>query len=166
MCFCVNLDSSKKHFDALKNVDKSVLAGSNILNCLKEVRVTIAYGKLLRILTERRMPNPAKMTFAGGNACNINMSMRTPTRICGETYQASTRFKNRGEGLQDIHSWVKQFGPSFIAIRGLFKSLDLLLKDGDNSIGGVTGLEPGHEKMGKQIFFCALSVLVQGVIYD
>src|SRR6267154_4264176 len=73
LCFWVNLESSKKHFHAIKNVDKRILASSNILNCLREARVTMAYGKSLRILTERRMPTPAKITFAGGNACYINM---------------------------------------------------------------------------------------------
>ena len=68
----------------------------------------MAYGKLLRILTVRRMPTPAKITFAGGNACYINISVELE-QICTEAYQASTRFKNRRESLQNVDGWIKPF---------------------------------------------------------
>ena len=84
---CVNLDSSKKPFDALKNVDKSVFSGSNILDCLREVRVTMAYGKLSRIviLTERRIPTPANITFAGANACYTYMRVWNSKNVMKHT---------------------------------------------------------------------------------
>ena len=40
--------------------------------------------------------------------------------ICPEAYEASTRFKNGRESLQNIHGWIKPFGPSlFIGTPGL-----------------------------------------------
>ena len=98
------------------------------------------------MLTERRMPTPAKITFAGGKACYKNMSVELE-QICPETYEASTRFKNGRESLQNVHGWIKPFGPSLIATPGLIYSLDLLLKDSDNGTRRVTALEPGGERM-------------------
>jgi hypothetical protein len=118
MRFCVNPESSKKLFNPLKNVDNSIFASSDILNCLRKVRVTMAFGKLLRILTERRMPTPAKITFAGGNACYINERVELE-QICPEAYHASTRFKNRRESLQNVYGWIEPFGPSSFATPGL-----------------------------------------------
>jgi hypothetical protein len=33
--FCIDLETSEKHFDALKDVNKSVLARPSILSCLE-----------------------------------------------------------------------------------------------------------------------------------
>ncbi|KAI0271996.1 hypothetical protein BGY98DRAFT_936844 [Russula aff. rugulosa BPL654] len=65
--------------------------------------------------------------------------------MCPKAYQASTRLKNGRESLQNVHCWIKPFGPSFIATPGLIQSLNLLLKDNDNVTRSVTGLEPGGE---------------------
>ena len=70
---CVDSEASEKHLNPLKDVDKSALACSNIFSCLRDVRVTAAHAKLLRVHTERRMPTPAKMTLAGENSCDMNM---------------------------------------------------------------------------------------------
>ena len=39
---CVGLETSEKHFNSLKDVEKIVLARSNTFNCLKDVCVTMA----------------------------------------------------------------------------------------------------------------------------
>jgi hypothetical protein len=78
----------------------------------------MANGKLLRMLTERRTPTPAKTTFAGGNACEINMSVELEQIYTG-AYQASTGFKSGRESLQNVHGWIEPFGPSFISTPGL-----------------------------------------------
>jgi hypothetical protein len=127
------------------------------------VRVTTDYGNLFGILTERRTPTPAKITFAGGNACYKNMCVELE-QICPEAYQGSTRLKNGRESLQNVHCWIKPFGPSFIATPGLIQSLNLLLKDNNNGTRSVTGLKPGGEWVSKQIILCTLFIGVQGVI--
>ena len=101
------------------------------------------------------------MTFAGGNACYINMRVWNSNK-CPEAYQASTRCKNGGESVQNVHGWVKPFGPMFIAILGPI--LNLLLKDRDNGTGRVTGLEPDGERVSKQIVLCTLLIRIQGIV--
>src|SRR6266478_4609186 len=45
--FGVNLQSSEKQFDALKNVDKCIFARPNVLDCLRNVLVIMVQVKLL-----------------------------------------------------------------------------------------------------------------------
>ena len=40
--FCVDLETSEKHFDPFENIDERVLACLNIISCLRYVCVTIA----------------------------------------------------------------------------------------------------------------------------
>jgi hypothetical protein len=79
--FCVNLKTSKKHLNALKDVDKSVLACSDIFNSLGDVYDTMAHAKSLKIRTERRSPTPANITLAGENNCNKNMRKKIFKRM-------------------------------------------------------------------------------------
>ena len=67
------METSEKHLNALKDVDKSVLACSNVFSCLGNACVTIAHTNIIRIHTERRTPTPAKITLAGENSCHTNM---------------------------------------------------------------------------------------------
>ena len=71
-CFCVDLDTSEKHFDSFENVDKSFLACSNIFSCLRDPYVTTTQAKSINIHTERRTPTPAKITLAGEKSYHIN----------------------------------------------------------------------------------------------
>ena len=74
--FCVDLETSEKHLNPFKDVDKCVLARSNIFSCLGEECVTVARTKLQRIHTDKRTPTPVKITLAGEKSCHINMSER------------------------------------------------------------------------------------------
>ena len=71
--------------------------------------------------------------------------------MCVKTYETNTLSESecRGEIEQYVHGWIEPFGPSFIATTRLIKILDLLLKDRKNGTGGIAGLEPGGEWMGK-----------------
>jgi hypothetical protein len=70
--FCIDLEASEKHLNALKDVDKGILTCPNILSCLRNERVTMVHTKLLRkIPTERRTPTPANITLAGENTCQV-----------------------------------------------------------------------------------------------
>ena len=74
--FCIDLETPEKHLNPLKDVDKSILARTSILSCLRGVDVRTAHTKLLKqIHTERRMPIPANIAFAGENTCKMNMNM-------------------------------------------------------------------------------------------
>ena len=44
--FCVDLETSEKHLNPFKDVDKCILARSNISSRLRDVRVTMAHAKL------------------------------------------------------------------------------------------------------------------------
>jgi hypothetical protein len=73
--FSVCVQTSEKCFYALEYLKKSVLVRANVLSCLRIVRITMDRTKVLRrIHTERRTPNPIKITFAGENTCQINMT--------------------------------------------------------------------------------------------
>ena len=74
--FCVDLETSEKHFDPFKDIDECVLACLNIFNCLRDVCVTMAHTTTERIHTERRTPTPAKTTLEGENSCHINVRKR------------------------------------------------------------------------------------------
>jgi hypothetical protein len=66
--FYIDLETPEEHFNALKDVEKSVLAGASNLNCLRDPVVTMVHAKPSRgIHTERRTPIPANITFAGEN---------------------------------------------------------------------------------------------------
>jgi hypothetical protein len=44
--FCVDLETSEKHLNPFKDVDKCILARSNIFSSLRDVSVTIAHTEL------------------------------------------------------------------------------------------------------------------------
>ena len=68
--------ASEKILYAFEDIDENVLACSNILDCLGIVNVNFAWAKALRrIRTERRTPNPAKITFAGENIYQVMIKM-------------------------------------------------------------------------------------------
>ena len=48
----------------------------------------------------------------------------------------------------------------------LIELLDLLLKDGTNGTRGIAELEPGGERMYKEVVLRALLIFVQGIIDD
>ena len=92
--FCVHLETSKKHIDALKDIQKCVLARTNVLSCLRTLGVKTTHAKVLRIRTERRTPIPAKITVVGENACQMNMSAQILDKwvslgIPGQQFQLS-----------------------------------------------------------------------------
>jgi hypothetical protein len=75
--FCIDLETSEKHFNPLENIDKSVLACSSIFSRLRDVGVTMAHAKLSsKIRTERRTPTPVNITVAGEKTCQIDMSVQ------------------------------------------------------------------------------------------
>src|SRR6266849_2165131 len=60
----VNFQSLEKSFDALEDLKKSILSRTNILGCLRVVRITMDRTKVSRrIHTKRRTPIPAKIAF-------------------------------------------------------------------------------------------------------
>jgi hypothetical protein len=72
--FSVYVQTPEKCFYALEQLEESVLVRANVLSCLRIVRITIDRTKVLRrVHTERRTPNPMKITFAGENTYQINM---------------------------------------------------------------------------------------------
>ena len=70
----VCVQTSEKCFYALEHLKESILVRANVLSCLRIVRIMVDRTKALRrVHTERSTPNPIKMTFAGENACQVNM---------------------------------------------------------------------------------------------
>jgi len=53
-----------------------------------------------------------------------------------------------------------------IGVSGLIEILDLFLKDGENCVGGMTGLELCGEWMCKKVVLCTLFIGFHGVIDD
>jgi hypothetical protein len=69
----VHLQTSEKHLYAPKDVQKSFMARTNVLSCLRTLYVTMTHANEWTIRTERRTPIPAKTTVAGENAYQINI---------------------------------------------------------------------------------------------
>jgi hypothetical protein len=114
--FYVHLKTPEKHFDASKDIQKSVLTFPDVLRRLRNVCVTIAHAKLMRIHTERRTPIPAKTTVAGENACKINMRVKISDKRM--SYQANCS-NSLGKGKKDVYSGIEPLCPSFIGTLGL-----------------------------------------------
>ena len=71
--FGVCVQTSEKCSHALEHLKERVLVRTNVLSCLRIVRITMDCTKVLRREhTKSRTPNPIKITFAGENACQIN----------------------------------------------------------------------------------------------
>ena len=79
--FCIDLETPEKRLDTLEDVDKGVSACSSILSCLKDESVTMTHTKLARVLTERRIPIPANITFAGENTCQISIRLQISNKF-------------------------------------------------------------------------------------
>ena len=56
------------------------------------------------------------------------------------------------------------FCPPVIGVSGLIELVDWLLKDGEDCVRGITGLELCGEWMRKEVLLCALFVCFQGAI--
>ena len=116
------------------------------------------------IRTERRIPTPAKMTFAGKNTWKISMRYSSQSNSHLKTYQTNTLAKCLRECIQDIHGWIEPFCQPFIAASRPVEVLDLLLKDGENGGWRVAGLKLSGEWMGEEISLCLFFVHFQGII--
>ena len=58
-----------------------------------------------------------------------------------EAYQTDTLPNSRREGKEDIDGGIKPLCPPVIDISGPIELLNLVLKNGENCGGGITGLE-------------------------
>ena len=83
-----------------------------------------------------------------------------------KAYQANPLSECRRERIKDVNCWIEPLGPSIIATSGLIRSLDMLLKDGENVSRRVAGLELGGKWMGEQILFRALFIYFQRIVDD
>lgn len=63
------------------------------------------------------------------------------------TYQTNSLSEYCSKGIKDIHHWIEPLGPSIFITLGLIQPLELLLKDGENIVGRVAGLELGGKWM-------------------
>lgn len=124
----------------------------------------MGHAKLSRAHTERRTPIPAKITFAGGNSCHIDIRVESRRSALFGAYQANSCSKRCRECMKDVHGWIKPFCPSLIAIPRLIQPLNLLLQHSANGTGIVAGLELGGERVCKEIPLCAFFVLFQGIV--
>jgi hypothetical protein len=61
---------------------------------------------------------------------------------------------------------IKPLCPPTIVASGLIELLCLFLKDSENRIGGITGLELRGEWMCKKVVLCTFFICFQGVIED
>jgi hypothetical protein len=72
----------EKGFQALEYLEKSALACTDVLSCLRSDRIVVGSTNILkRIHTKRRTPNAVKMAFAGGNAYHISMRARNSDKF-------------------------------------------------------------------------------------
>ena len=100
--FCIGFKPLEEVLDALEQIGKGFFACADILGGLTKIAVeyTSTTGSR-RILTKKRIPIPAEITFAGGNICeNIQAGMRRPI----ETYQSNPLSQSHRECVEDVDS--------------------------------------------------------------
>jgi hypothetical protein len=71
---------------------------------------------------------------------------------CLGIHQPNALANGLGKRVQDIHGRRNPFCEAVVAILGFTECGDLLSKDGEDSLGGVTGLKAGKERMRGQVF--------------
>jgi hypothetical protein len=87
-----------------------------------------------------------------------------PTDPCPGTYQANTFSKGIRESIEYIHRRVQPFcQPVIVTLRSI-EVLYLLLKQNENAIGRVAGLELGSEWVDQKVLLCASLIFFQGII--
>jgi hypothetical protein len=105
--FSVYVQTPEKCFYALEHLEESVLNRANVLSCLRIVRITMDPTKVVRrVHTERRTPNPIKITLAGENTCQINETVDLGQVSCSEAYRANAFSECLRERKKDVHSCV------------------------------------------------------------
>ena len=81
MDLSINLEPTRKVFDAFEDVDKGVVAFPHVLGRLANADIITKQRERARVTrTERRMPIPENICFAGGNAWRQTMKY-VDTRI-------------------------------------------------------------------------------------
>jgi len=72
--FHVRFEAFEEIFDTLEEIDKGLLTRVNILGGLIDIPVENPSTKESRkMLTKKRTPTPAEITFAGENTCEADM---------------------------------------------------------------------------------------------
>ncbi len=108
---------------------------------------------------------PAKIAFAGENACRIGIRARSPDRQT-DTYKANTFAKRRRKGIQNVDGWVKPSFQPLIDAPSLIKLVDLALKHGQKGGGRIACFQLGEEVMSLEILLGHVLVCLQGLIKD
>ena len=165
----VDFETSKKGFYSFEDVDESVLARTDIFNCLRRRKKKLASKwaramVLRRTQTERRTPIPTNIAFAGENTCQMPLKNTILIDLCPGAHQANAFSERFREGVEDIYRRVQPLGQPFIAILRSIKLFGLLLKHQENAAGSVAGLELCSERVGKKIRFSASLICFQGII--
>jgi len=98
----IDIEVVHEVFDRFEQLDKGVIASTDVLDCLMCLHVTTMYmSKINRDHTERRMAKPANIAFAGGMGCRINHQMYNISRRL-PTYQANHSFTEGGTSGESI----------------------------------------------------------------
>jgi hypothetical protein len=125
---CVDFETLEKSPNALKDVHKSFFAFPNILRRLRNIGVTLAQAKPMRIHTEMRTSIPAKITVAGENVCQINMSVHVSDNHMSYQVNSSSYIRERKKGFYNwIEVEIEPLGQSFIGSPELIEPVGLLL---------------------------------------
>jgi hypothetical protein len=120
---------------------------------------------LRRIRTERRIPTPTKITFAGEKTYYVFKDTDLAGSLaCRGAYQANTFSEGIRKGTKDIDRRVEPFGQAVIGTLRPIEVLDLLLKHSSNAAGGVACLELGSERVVKKVLLCSSLIFFQGII--
>jgi hypothetical protein len=121
-----------------------------------------------KVLTERRMPIPVKITAAGWNTWTpIKYQIRSdfnpePFGTC----QANTTSNDSGKRAEDIDSGNQPLGQLVIGTRRLVKSGNLFVKCVKDGIWRITILEFVEQRMRTKIFLGLLLVSFNGIVED
>ena len=74
------------------------------------------------------------------------------------TYQTDTTGNSGRKCVKDVHSWAQPLGQSLIATVRFVKFSNLILKDGEDSVGRVASLQLGGKRMGEKVLLGLLLI--------
>jgi hypothetical protein len=69
------------------------------------------------------------------------------TKKYPDIHQPNSLANGVGKRKQDLHGRHNPSRESIVAILGLAERRDFFMKDGEDSVGRIAGLEPGKERM-------------------
>jgi hypothetical protein len=162
----MNLEAFQDVPDAVEQVDKRIVAVSNVLGRLKQgVDFSVIRPELRRwgaMQTIRRKLTPPRIADTGGNACESGQSGGAHLKQAisnKRTHRANTVHKCFRKRIHDVHGRFENFIQCFTFSR-FTKGLGQLSNDDKDVTSRLAVFEFGRKRMFSKVIPCVFSIFV------